>query len=140
MADCGENGTKIIVQVDKTVVKITGLSVKGLNTRQLEDILKQKLKTLIRVIGVLGDRIEMDVYGLDEEAIWRNEAGLIEAIALADGIRVTDITRMASVERIRQVDFDAIPPHSERQCLAERWMGIGNSGAAPGGEGGRKNG
>lgn len=120
-----EHETRIIVQVDKTVVKITGLSVRGLNTPQLEDILRQRLKTLIRVIGVLGDSLEMDVYGLDEEAIRRNEAGLIEAIALADGISVSDLTRLGSVERARRVDFDAIPPHSEKECPAERWMKIG---------------
>jgi hypothetical protein len=116
-----ENETRIIVQVDKTIVKITGLSVRGLNTLQLEELLRQRLKTLIRVIGVLGDSIEMDVYGLDEEAIRRNEAGLIEAVALADGISVSDLTRLASVETARRVDFDTIPPHSEKQCPAERW-------------------
>ena len=120
-----ENETRVIVQVDKTVITITGLKVKGLNTRQLEDILRQKLKTLIRVIGVLGDSIEMDAYGLDEDAVRRNEAGLIEAIALADGISVSDVTRMAKVERIRQVHFDDIPPYRESQCLAERWMETG---------------
>ncbi|SBW09897.1 conserved hypothetical protein [uncultured delta proteobacterium] len=120
-----DHETRILVQVDKTIVKITGLSVRGLNTRQLEDILRQRLKTLIRVIGVLGDSLEMDVYGLDEDAIRRNEAGLIEAIALADGISVSDLTRLGSVERARRVDFDTIPPHSEAQCPAERWMAIG---------------
>lgn len=120
-----EHETRILVQVDKTIVKITGLSVRGLNTRQLEDILRQRLKTLIRVIGVLGDSLEMDVYGLDEEAVRRNEAGLIEAIALADGISVSDVTRLGSVERARRVDFDAIPPHGEGLCPAERWLPIG---------------
>jgi hypothetical protein len=124
-----EKETRIIVQVDKTIVKITGLSVRGLNTRQLEDILRQRLKTLIRVIGVLGDSLEMDVYGLDEEAIRRNEAGLIEAIALADGISVSDLTRLAGVERARRVDFDAIPPHGEKPCPAERWRKIGEQGS-----------
>jgi hypothetical protein len=115
--------------VDKTIVKITGLSVRGLNTRQLEDILRQRLQTLIRVIGVLGDSLEMDVYGLDEEAIRRNEAGLLEALALADGISVSDLTRLAGVERARRVDFDAIPPHGEKQCPAERWREIGEQGS-----------
>ena len=38
--------THIFVQVDKTVVRITGLSVQNLNLQQLEEILQKKLKTM----------------------------------------------------------------------------------------------
>ena len=52
------DNTKIYVNVDKTVVKITGLDIKGLNIQQVEDILMDKLKTMTRVIGVTGDYIK----------------------------------------------------------------------------------
>ena len=123
MSPAQDNETRILVQVDKTVVKITGLSVKGLNIPQLEGILRRKLKTFIRVIGVMGNSLEMDVYGLDEEAVRLGEKGFIEAIALADGITVSDLTRMDGVERIRQVDFEDLPPFREGQCMKERWLG-----------------
>ena len=62
--------SKIIVQVDKTVVKITGIDVKGLNIQQLEEIIKDKLKSVVRIIGVTGSSLEMDVYGIEEDAVY----------------------------------------------------------------------
>ena len=41
----GADDNKVIVQVDKTVVKITGVDVKGLNIQELEALLKDKLKS-----------------------------------------------------------------------------------------------
>ena len=114
--------THIFVQVDKTVVRITGLSVQSLNLQQLEEILQKKLKTMLRIIGVTGSTLEMDVYGLDEEDILRNTQGVIQAIAIADGIHVSDLTQLESVRRIRSVDFDHIPEHREGECMSERWL------------------
>ena len=51
----------IIAHADKSVLKISGLTVKGLNTLQIEELLAAKLKTAVRVIGVTGESIEMDV-------------------------------------------------------------------------------
>ena len=86
--------THIFVQVDKTVVRITGLSVQNLNLQQLEEILQKKLKTMLRIIGVTGSTLEMDVYGLDEADILRSAQGVIQAIATADGIHVSDVTQL----------------------------------------------
>ena len=55
MDDC-----KVIVQVDKTVVKVTGITVKGLNIQQLEALLQEKLVSVVRVIGVTGSSIDME--------------------------------------------------------------------------------
>ena len=63
------NNNKVIVQVDKTVVKISGLDVKGLNIQELEIVLKENLKSVVRIIGVTGSSVEMDVYGIDEEDV-----------------------------------------------------------------------
>jgi len=117
-----DNDVKVIVQVDKTVVKITGVEVKGLNIQQLEEILKDKLKSLVRVIGVTGSSIEMDVYGVDEEDILRREDGLITAISLADGISVSDVTALSSVKKIQSVNIDSVPEYIENGCRGERWL------------------
>lgn len=118
------NDTKVIVQVDKTVVKIEGLNVKGLNLQQLEEILQDKLKSLIRIIGVTGSSIEMDVYGIEEDDILREEDGLIKAIAIADGINISDVTSLASVKKIKGVDINSIPDYAENGCKGERWRSI----------------
>ena len=116
--------TRVLVQVDKTVVKITGLSVRGLRIHELEELLQARLQSMVRVIGVSGDRIEMDVYGLEEEAILRDEAGIIKTIALARGIGVSDVAAMEQVAKIRPVDFSEIPGYDPGGCRAERWLGI----------------
>ena len=117
-----ENDTKIIVQVDKTVVKVTGLEVKGLNIQQLEEIIIDKLKSVIRIIGVTGSSIEMDVYGVEEEDILREEDGLIKAIALADGITISDLSALSSVKKIQSVDINEVPDYIESGCKGERWQ------------------
>ncbi|MEL7649364.1 MAG: hypothetical protein AAGU76_14805 [Sedimentibacter sp.] len=116
--------TKVIVQVDKTVVKITGLQVKGLNIQKLEEILANKLKSLIRIIGVTGSSIEMDVYGVEEDAILREEDGLIKAISMAEGISISDLSALSSVKKIQSVDIDNIPDYVENGCRGERWMRV----------------
>lgn len=118
--------TNVFVNVDKTVVKITGLEVRGLNIQQLETILQEKLKTLTRIIGVTGDSIELDAYGIEEEEILRDDDGLIKAIALADGIKVSDITQLSQVKKIHQVDYDHIPPvsHGAIRLRLERNSGL----------------
>jgi hypothetical protein len=114
--------TKIIVQVDKTVVKVTGLEVKGLNIQQLEEIIVDKLKSVIRIIGVTGNSIEMDVYGVEEEDILRQEDGIINSIAIADGITVSDLSALSSVKKIQSVDINNVPEYIENGCMGERWQ------------------
>ena len=117
-----ENHVNVFVQVDKTVVKITGLAVKGLNIQQLEDLLQSRLHSMTRIIGVTGDSIEMDVYGMEEADIVRDEQGLIHTIAAADGICVSDVTQLSQVKKIRSVDIDHIPDYDPQGCMGERWL------------------
>lgn len=112
---------KVIVQVDKTVVKITGLEIKGLNIQQLEKIVHDKLKSVVRVIGVTGNSIEMDVYGIEEEDMLKEKDGIIKAVALADGITVSDLVEIDSVEKIKSVHIDNIPEYNHG-CRGERWL------------------
>ncbi|MGI6204193.1 MAG: hypothetical protein ACOYJH_02820 [Anaerovoracaceae bacterium] len=112
----------VFVNVDKTVVKITGIEVKGLNISQLEDILQSRLKTMTRVIGVTGDSVELDMYGIEESDVRRDSDGIVKAIALADGITVSDLSQLSEVRKIHSVDFDHIPEVSDG-CIGERWIG-----------------
>ena len=119
MDDC-----KVIVQVDKTVVKVTGITVKGLNIQQLEALLQEKLVSVVRVIGVTGSSIDMDVYGVEEEDIRRNADGVIQAVSLADGITLTDLAQISSVSKIKEVDIDHKPAYHQGQCMKERWLHV----------------
>ena len=112
----------IIAHADKSVLKISGLEVKGLNTKQLEQILGEKLHTFVRVIGVTGDNIEMDVYDVEPDQVRKNEKGLIESIVLTEGITVTELTKLSCSEKIVEVDYDSIPDQPISACAMERWM------------------
>lgn len=112
----------VIVQADKTVVAISGLKMKGFNTKRLEEILKDRLKTLVRVIGVTGDAVTMDVYGVDEADILRDEQGIIKAVSLCEGVSVSDVVKISRAEKIKRADIEEIPPWRENTCAAERWL------------------
>lgn len=116
------NDSQVIVQADKTVIKIHNVRVKGLNTQSLENILIEKLESMVRVIGVTGSSIEMDVYGLDEEAILKDSEGFIKAVSLAEGITASEVTAIAYAKKICQVDFDHIPSRAGHACMKERWL------------------
>ena len=111
----------IIVYADKTVLKVQGLSVKGLNTRELEKLLMDKFQTIVRVIGVTGTSIDMDVYGIDPEKIIKDEKGIIKTIAASEGITPSDVAHLAA-ERIKEVDFNSVEPRNTDYCARERWI------------------
>ncbi|MDR1731676.1 MAG: hypothetical protein LBR61_06230 [Synergistaceae bacterium] len=117
-----DNETYIIAQADKQVLKISGLSVKGLDTRRLEAILSEKVGSVVRVIGVTGSSIEMDIYGVPDEQVLRNERGFVEALALAEGITISDLTAVTASRKIIPADFADMPPDRDAACAAERWM------------------
>ncbi len=112
--------TAVIVHADKTVMRITGLRVQGLDTRALEQLLAERLATAVRVIGVTGEAVEMDVYGAPDEAVLRDEAGILRAVSLCEGITATEVAHMALSERILPVDAADIP--EKTPCARERWM------------------
>lgn len=112
----------IVAYADKSVLKISGLNIKGLKTVELEKILSDKLHTLVRVIGVTGEEIEMDVYDIDPVQIRKNEKGIIESIVLSEGITTTDLTKMVCSDKIVEVDYETIPERHISQCAKERWM------------------
>ena len=118
-----ENSDRIIAFADKTVFSIKGLEVKGLNTEQIEDALMKKLGTIVRVIGVTSDRIEMDVYGIEPEQILRDENDVIKAVACAEGITLTDLAKVEKAEKIVEVDHHHSVTATAPYCARERWSG-----------------
>ena len=115
-----QGSSQVFVYTDKTMLRLSGITVRGLNAGELEKLLTEELGGLVRVIGVTGQSIDMDVYGLDEERILRSEAGLIQAVALAEGITLTDLARLACSGKARAVDAARIPERTG-YCVGERW-------------------
>ena len=118
-----DQGEYIIAHANKTVLKIHGLKVKGLNARALEETLTTRLRSVVRVIGVTGESVDMDVYGLDEQSILKDEAGIIRAVSLTEGITATEVAKIACATKIVPVDYNAIPD-LRVGCAKERWMNV----------------
>ena len=64
----------------------------------------------------------MDVYGVEEEDVLKEGDGIIKAVALADGITLTDLAQISSVSKIKTVNIDDVPEYMEGQCMKERWL------------------
>ena len=111
----------VIAHADKTVLRIHGLKIKGLNAAALEKTLTSRLQSVVRVIGVSGSSIDMDVYGLDEESILKDEAGIISAVSLCEGITAAEVAKIAYAKKIVPVNYDDIPVRPE-SCAKERWL------------------
>lgn len=116
--------TYVIAHVDKTVVKIKGLKIKGIKPFQIEKKLTQIIGRHARVIGVTGSSIDIDVYGLEPDLIYRNEEGIIKAISTVDGITAFDVTKIDSAEKALEIDIDDVPKGTHDGCARERWIDI----------------
>jgi hypothetical protein len=113
---------RIIVLADKTVLRVAGLTVRGLKPPELEKALADRLGTPVRVIGVTGRSVDMDVYGMEPEAVLADEEGAISAISAVEGITASEVTHMASARRAVDVDLERLPrPMPADGCRAERW-------------------
>jgi hypothetical protein len=111
---------RIIVFADKTILSIEGVEPRGLRPVDLESLLAEKLGVPVRVIGVTGTSVELDVYGLEPEAILRDEAGLIRAVSAVEGVHATELARIASAKRAVPVDIRK-PIPEPGGCQGERW-------------------
>ena len=111
----------VIAYADKTVLKIKNLHVKSLNTNQLENLLAARLGCTVRVIGVTSQSLDLDIYGLDEEGLLKDEAGIIKAISLAEGITGAEVAKISEAHKIVSADFDEIPVRVAG-CAKERWL------------------
>jgi len=112
----------VIAHADKTVLKISGLTVKGLNDRQLEELLTTQLNSVVRVIGVTASSVDMDIYGIEEDSIQKDADGIIRAVSLAEGITVSELSQIVYAKKVVPVSFDDIPNHLAASCARERWM------------------
>lgn len=113
---------RIIAYVDKTIVKITGLKIEGIKPIELETILRDKIGRPVRVIGVTSESLQLDVYGLEPEAVLQDEKGIIRAISLAPGLTATEVAQISQAEKARQVDLTVLAQGSVSACPKERWQ------------------
>lgn len=121
MDKTNNNDNKIIAFADKTILKISNLSIKGLNTKELENSLMEKLNTIVRIIGVTGENIEMDIYNLSPEDVLKDAQGIIKAVSLTEGIKAENVMNL-SAEKAVQVDIDNIDIVKNISCARERWQ------------------
>lgn len=121
MNKTNNNNQKIIAYADKTILKISSLNVKGLNTKELENNLMEKLNTIVRIIGVTGENIEMDIYNLSPEDVLRDSQGIIKAVSLTEGIKAENVMNLLA-EKAVQVDINNIDMVKNISCARERWQ------------------
>jgi hypothetical protein len=116
--------TGIIAYVDKAVVKISGLKVSGLKPYELEGKIEESIDSRVRIIGVTGDSIDMDIYGMDKDSVYKNESGIVKAISMTEGITASDVIKIDSAEKIFEVDYKDIPNGEYEGCARERWLNV----------------
>jgi hypothetical protein len=121
LAGTDEQATIVFAYADKTMLRISGISVRGLNAGRLEELLTRELNSLVRVIGVTGQSIDLDVYGLDEANILRDEKKIIKAVALAEGITLTDLVGIACSGKTTAVEAADLGRPAGPHCAGERW-------------------
>jgi TRAP-type uncharacterized transport system substrate-binding protein len=112
---------QIIAYADKTILKIRNIDIKGLNTTELENILMSRLSTIVRVIGVTGSSIEMDIYKTAPEDIYKNAQGIITALSLTEGITAQNVVELSATQAV-DVDFDHLEIVEDISCARERWQ------------------
>lgn len=112
----------VVAFVDKTIVRITGLQVKGLKPFELEDKLSQYIGRPVRLIGATGDSLQMDVYGLEPEAVLRDARGIIEAISAVPGLTALEVAGIASAKKARAVSAEELAAMPKTACAKERWL------------------
>lgn len=115
---------KVVVYSDKTMLKITGIKVKGLRPPDLEAKLQEVFDRPVRLIGVTGSKIEMDIYNLDTDSIIKKTDDLASAISFVEGITANNIIEITSSDRIVEVSIEEASKRAKTpgQCGRERWV------------------
>ena len=115
---------KIVAYVDKTIVKITGLHIQGIKLVDLEKAVAKRIKCPVRVIGVSSESLEMDIYGLEPEAVLRDEKGLIRTISLIPGLTASDVSQIVTAEKAQEVSAEELAKRTRTSCPKENWVGL----------------
>jgi hypothetical protein len=114
---------RIIIYVDKTVVKVVGLKIDRINLTEIEKKLIERLNRPVRVIGVSGEGLEFDVYEFSPEQVLKNEWNIVEVIA-NEGITGTEVARIVKAEQVPEIAFDDLVSITAQKggCTAEKWL------------------
>lgn len=116
-----QDNFKVIAYIDKTMVKIVGFNMNGLKPYQIEDKLQEILSRQVRVVGVSGNSLEIDVYNIAPEDIWRNEEGIIKAITTCEGLSGEEIAKIATAEKAPEISLEKLKKESKGAiCPRER--------------------
>lgn len=113
--------TRVLARMDKTMLRIRGVRVRGLKPVDLERGLADRIGRPVRVIGVTGDRVEMDVYGLEPESILKDSRGLVAAVSAVEGIQAGEVASMDRSERLVDIHVRDIPRGPHAGCKREIW-------------------
>jgi hypothetical protein len=111
---------KVIAFVDKTIVRITGLNLRGVKPFEIEQNLEARIGRPVRVIGVSGTDLKLDVYGLAPEEILRDEKGIIHALSLSDGIYATDVAKIEQADKAKLLSIEELENAPSSGCPKER--------------------
>ncbi|QDR81993.1 hypothetical protein [Sporomusa termitida] len=114
---------RVIVYVDKTVVKVVGLKIDRINLTAIEKKLLERLNRPVRVIGVSGAGLEFDVYEFSPAQVFKNEGNIVEVIA-NEGITGAEVARIVQAEQVPEIAFDDLVSITAQQggCTAEKWL------------------
>lgn len=115
---------KIVAYVDKTIVKIIGIRIQGIKPVDLEKAVTKEIGCPVRVIGVSSESIQMDIYGLEPEAVLRNEKGLIQTISLIPGLTASDVAQIVTAEKAREISAEELAKRTRTSCPKENWVGL----------------
>ena len=86
-------------------------------------VLMDKFHSVVRVIGVTGSSIDMDIYGIDPEQIQKDEHGLIQAISTTEGVTATELAKLAGAEKNSCLSISTIFPSVTTTTVpGKRWL------------------
>lgn len=114
---------KVIVYVDKTMLSISGIDIKGLNTYEVESLLKENLGQEARIIGVTSTNLQFDIYGASEVSLSEIAGSIVKVISMSEGITCSDIVEISDNDKVVEIEYNEIP-HDEKikGCIGERWI------------------
>jgi hypothetical protein len=115
---------RLVIYIDKTMLSVKGVSIKGLRPKDLEEKIKKIVRRPVRIIGVTGSDLQMDIYGLSAQQVLMDENKIIKAVSLVEGIEAREIITLEAKQEVTKIDASELRADSYKGCARERWMRI----------------